>query len=128
MPESNTERTSVKTYVPEYQAEAWADHAEELGMSKSEFVRSMVQAGRNGFEGVDSGSDPQGSEAEEGVAFEGRVVSALDGETRSWDELLAALTDDVEARLDEALSDLQAENRVQYSGREGGYTLVDDER
>ncbi len=128
MPESSTERTAVKTYVPAYQEELWAEHAEELGMSKSEFVRTMVQAGRKGFEGVDSGSDPQGSEAENGVAFEDRVVSALEGETRSWDELLAALTDDVETRLDGALSDLQAENRVRYNGREGGYTLVDDER
>jgi len=127
MPESNTERTSVRTYVPEYQEELWSEHAEELGMSKSEFVRTMVQAGRKGFEGVDSTSNPQGSDPENGGAFESRIVSELEGQTRSWEELLAALTEDVESRLDEALSDLQAQNRVRYSGREGGYTLTEHE-
>ena len=51
------ERTSVRTYVPEYQKEAWAAHADELDMSQSEFVRTMVQAGRSGFEPPESAPD-----------------------------------------------------------------------
>jgi len=43
------DRRSVKTYVPEDQKAIWQDHADDLGMSQSEFVRTMVQAGRRGF-------------------------------------------------------------------------------
>jgi hypothetical protein len=92
-------------------------------MSQSEFVRTMVQAGRRDFEvpapeeaggGDDSGLEPL-------------VRDVLDPEDhRSWDDLLAALTDDLEERLETTLSELQAENVVQYSGRRGGYTLVEE--
>jgi hypothetical protein len=34
------------------------------------------------------------------------------------------LTDDVEERLENALQDLQADGKVQHSGRNGGYTLA----
>ena len=59
--EADTVRTSVRTYLPEYQKAKWEEHAEELGMSRSEFVRTMVQAGRRGFlEGGSPPSDPGG--------------------------------------------------------------------
>lgn len=124
-----TERKTVMTYVPAYQKERWKTHAERLGMSQSEFVRTMVQAGRRDFEIPDrthadeAASDDDGSGG--GSEFEGRVLDALSAaEHRSWDELLDALTDDIEDRLDETLQDLQAANRVQYSGRHGGYALA----
>jgi hypothetical protein len=59
--------------------------------------------------------------------LETRLLEVLDtGSHHSWDDLIAALTDDIEDRLEAALTDLQEQNRVQYSGRHGGYTLVDD--
>ena len=59
-----------------------------------------------------------------GNALKGRVVEALaDGDHCDWDALLAALTDDIEQRLDETLQELQSEGRVRYSGRHGGYVL-----
>ncbi|RLM57549.1 hypothetical protein DVK02_07255 [Halobellus sp. Atlit-31R] len=144
--EVDTERTTVMTYVPAYQKERWKEHAEQLGMSQSEFVRTMVQAGRRDFEvpelpgsedareGANDPSGPQGSQPDDGAVdqgpddgFEGRVLDALSvSEYRSWDELLAALTDDIESRLDETLQELQASNAVRYSGRHGGYALASD--
>lgn len=137
----DTSRTSVKTYVPAYQKTKWKAHADELGMSQSEFVRSMVQAGRRGFGGSDDGvstTNPRGSSAENthsnGSATSGgssdeladRVVALLERErTLSWDELVEELTADIEDRLDDALADLQDQRRVRYSGRNGGYTLSD---
>jgi len=122
----STERTAVKTYLPKYQKDEWKAHAEELDMSQSEFVRTMVQAGRRGFE-VDpvepdrSGSDPGGE------GLEDRVLDVLSREgPQSWDQLVESLTEDLESRLDATLEDLQSENRVIYSGREGGYTLTED--
>lgn len=139
--ENDTSRTTVRTYVPAYQREEWDDHAEALDMSRSEFVRSMVQAGRRGFgesesasrevETADSGDGPEepgGSPSPDadpqGMDVEDRVVAVLrSAEYLSWDQLLEAVTDDIEAELEAALQELQADGRVTYSGRNGGYTI-----
>jgi len=144
--EVNTERVTVRTYLPAYQREEWDDHAEELGMSRSEFVKTMVQAGRRVFDGEIEVSgetnESQGAGAEvsdsenrtddtatsrgvsPGTDLESQVVEALaTDEYRSWDDLLAAVTDDIEDRLEATLQDLQTQGRVRYSGRNGGYTL-----
>lgn len=118
------ERSRVVTYVPNHQKELWEERAEDLGMSTSEFVRTMVQAGSRGFEegrAVDTGS-ADGTPGGEGL--EARVLDALrDADKLSWEELLATVTDDVEQRLEETLDSLQSTNRVKYSGRDGGYVL-----
>ncbi|RLM75869.1 DUF5805 domain-containing protein [Halorubrum sp. Atlit-26R] len=123
------DRRSVKTYVPAEQKEVWRDHADELDMSLSEFVRTMVQAGRRGFAPVDSGEreepapeggDPGGNDLERGVR------TALESGPCSWDELVEAVVGDVEDELEATLDDLQERNRVRYSGRDGGYVLTDE--
>lgn len=137
----DTSRVAVRTYVPAYQRAEWDDHADELGMSRSEFVRTMVQAGRRGFGGSETGArasetKDQGSECEEsaadpssgadpqGTGLEDRVVDVLrSADYLSWDELLDAVTDDIEAELESTLQDLQSSGRVTYSGRNGGYTI-----
>jgi hypothetical protein len=143
--QADTSRTEVSTYVPAYQKDEWRSHATELDMSQSEFVRTMVQAGRSkvdpgrmdgaetkGHGATDAdavdGADgvPSGEASAEGI--ERAVIGALEpGEYISWDELLDAVVGDVERRLEDVLTDLQRENRVQYSGRHGGYTLQSDE-
>jgi len=134
---AETERTVVKTYVPRYQKDIWTDHADELDMSQSEFVRTMVQAGRRGFDGGPSHRpDPQGSSGEnDGSAksddggdggLDDRVLSVLDGEEYlDWEALVEALTGDIESRLEDALQELQSRDEVRYSGRHGGYTRVE---
>ncbi|SFR68899.1 DUF5805 domain-containing protein [Halogeometricum limi] len=127
--DGETERTTVQTYVPAYQKDEWKRHAERLGMSQSEFVRTMVQAGRRDFEIPERGAEPTASEDADEAAgrgeFERRVLDALSAaEHRSWDDLIESLTDDIEDRLDETLQELQASNDVQYSGRHGGYALA----
>ena len=124
---ADTDRTAVKTYVPSYQKAVWQAHADDLDMSQSEFVRTMVQAGRREFEldpvePEDSGSDPGGQ------GLEDRVLEILRDEgAMSWDELLSTVTENIEDALDDALDDLQSENRIKYSGRAGGYTLLEDD-
>ncbi|WP_255190802.1 DUF5805 domain-containing protein [Natronobeatus ordinarius] len=122
----DTSNTSVRAYVPAYQKAAWKDHADELEMSLSEFVRAMVQAGRRGFE--TGHEEPDSSDATPGGnALETQVLELLAADTYSWEELLEAVTDDVESRLDDTLGELQSANRIRYSGRHGGYTLVEGE-
>jgi len=124
--EFDTTKEPVKTYVPAYQKQEWADHADQLGMSQSEFVRTMVQAGRRDFE-VDV--EPDSPDADpRGNGFEDRVLAALDEEgPLGFDDLVAALTDDVERRLKEAIETLQSENRIHHSPRQG-YALAEADR
>ena len=121
---TDTSRSTVKTYVPAYQKAEWQSHADDLDMSQSEFVRTMVQAGRKGF---DPGSgEPDSSDLDPGGnGLERQVLELLSSDTYSWDELLEAVSDDIESRLDETLEELQATNRIRYSGRHGGYTTID---
>jgi hypothetical protein len=118
------ERVVVKTYVPRSQKERWVEHADALGMSQSEFLRSMVQAGRRGFD-----PDPEESDTADatpgGEALEDRVRAAVaDAGVLGWEALVDRLVGDVERDLDEALERLQDAGRVRYSGREGGYVLA----
>jgi len=124
---ADEERTAVKTYVPKYQKTAWADHADRLDMSQSEFVRTMVQAGRRDFdlgaEGGDSGA-PSSDSDPGGDGLEDRVLETLEREgALSWDELLDRLAGNFEDRLEGALDELQGNDRVRYSGRDGGYVI-----
>ncbi len=117
-------KSTVKTRVPAYQKEQWAEHAEELDMSQSEFVRTMVQAGRKGFEPryeepPSGGADPRGDD------LETRILETLSEEPYSWEELLEAASSEIEERLDETLEELQERDRIRYSGRHGGYMLVE---
>ena len=141
------DRATVLTYVPAHQKEIWKDHADRLDMSQSEFVRTMVQAGRANFDvpergdettvtpgvdggkpGVQNGGSNQVSDGEDNTALTPRIVDALEVESHlSWDDLVSALTDDIEDRLESTLQDLQSEGRVVYSGRHGGYTLAEDD-
>ena len=94
---ADSESVPVKTYVPPYQKERWREHADRLGMSQSEFVRTMVQAGRRDFEVPAAPTEEPAESPSSGL--EPRVKDALSAEEhRSWDDLLAAV-DDVGDRL-----------------------------
>jgi hypothetical protein len=137
----DTVRTTAKTHLPAYQKSIWQDHAEELSMSQSEFIKTMVQAGRRGF-GADGPSESErkeggvdevehsssGDATPGGSGLEAWLFDVLAKQPCSWDELLDRRTADVEERLDEALERLQEQNRIQYSGRRGGYVLTETDR
>ncbi|WP_418279814.1 DUF5805 domain-containing protein [Halorubrum sp. DTA98] len=122
------DRRSVKTYVPAHQKSEWQRHADELGMSQSEFVRTMVQAGRRGFSLGDEANRSQDRSAGDdpgGQGLERRIESVLAAETLPWEALFEEISGDLEDRIEDALESLQDRNRVRYNGREGGYTLID---
>ena len=120
----DTERTVVQTYIPAYQREEWDRHAEQLGMNRSEFVRSMVQAGRRGFGAeTDDNTETDEGPSESTPSLEERIRAELATKPQSWDELLSEIAGDIETRLEETLTQMQARNQIRYSGREGGYVL-----
>jgi hypothetical protein len=123
------DRRSVKTYVPATQKDMWQEHADQLDMSQSEFLRTMVQAGRRGFttpemnvteETSSPRVDPRGSD------LETRIERALARGPCTWEELVEVVVGDVEDRLERTLDTLQDQNRVRYSGRDGGYVLTNE--
>lgn len=126
MPDADVEKTAVKTYVPPEQKSTWREHADDLDMSQSEFLRTMVQAGRRDFlsdveEGGSTGSNPGGD------ALEDRVLESVSADdVVSWDELVATLSGDFEDRLDEAVQSLTEAGRIRHDPRQGGYTLQED--
>lgn len=123
------DRRSVKTYVPAEQKSRWQAHADELGMSQSEFVRTMVQAGRRGFLSRDTANSAEPSPKESnprGDTLKTRIEAILSEGPHSWEELVDAVVGDFEAQLETQLDELQDQNRVRYSGRQGGYTLTDE--
>lgn len=125
-PERDTSRTVVQTYVPAYQRDAWDEHADQLGMSRSEFVKAMVQAGRRGFGAeVDAGPGNDGERRAEN-SLSDQVRTELSEGPLSWEELLAAVTGDIESRLEETLEALQRADEVRYSGPQGGYVLAEE--
>jgi hypothetical protein len=137
---SEGERVSVQTYVSSTQRELWREEADELDMNQAEYVRTMIQAGRRSFDLNTNGSSlkrnpskPVEGESPDGTpggdGLKDRVLNVLRAEEfADWDMLLAGVTDDIEDRLEETLEELQSEDRVRYSGRHGGYTVVDDGR
>lgn len=132
--ESNTDRTSVMTYVSPAQKQEWVTHAETLNMSQSEFVRTMVQAGRRDFTVPDrssitteTASRNTDSTNTQTNSLRARVIDALTADTyHEWDELLAIVSENIEERLDKTLAELQEASVITYSGRHGGYTLRED--
>lgn len=120
------DRVVVKTYVPEEQKAEWREHADDLDMSQSEFLRSMVQAGRRGF--LDDGEEGGSGDATPGVGgLEDQVLDALaESGVASWDDLVADLSGDFEDRLYETVQALEDAGRIRHDPREDGYVLRGD--
>ena len=127
---SEASRVTVSTYVPAEQREIWREDAQRLDMSQSEFVRSMVQAGRRGFDlGASGGNSPEGDVGGSNPRGSGLKTALLEilreNGPLAWPELTEELIGDLEDDLESALIELQAENRIQHSPREGTYSLAE---
>jgi hypothetical protein len=125
---SDDERVSVQTYVPRYQREIWTEEAAERDMSRAEYIRTMVQAGRRDLGVTEEAEKDASADVDpRGEALEERVLDVLASEgPLDWESLRQAVFGDREERLETALDELQRENRVRYSGPSGGYRVVDD--
>jgi hypothetical protein len=119
---STEKRVTIRTSVPEYQKEAWVEHADDLDMSQSEFLATMIQAGRRVFE--EDLLETRSADANpRGNGLETYILELLSTETsRSFDELVDTTADE----LDAVLQSLTHAGSVRFSGRNGGYTLVEE--
>jgi len=113
------QRVSVKTRVPQYQKDAWKAHATTLDMSQSEYVRTMVQAGRQDFE-LEPPESPSRDANPRGNVVKEPILEALSAENHlEFDHVVDSLADELESLVDEALQALIEDGEVEYSGRQG---------
>ncbi|GAD51516.1 hypothetical protein MBEHAL_0276 [Halarchaeum acidiphilum MH1-52-1] len=128
----DADRVSVKTYVPRDQKEVWVERADEMGVSQSEFVRMMVQAGVHDLGLGDDGDDETAEGASDDAAesaLDERVLAELrERDVAGWETLVDALAGDFEERLEGTLDDLTERGVVKYSPRDGGYVLREETR
>ncbi len=132
------ESEPVTTYVSPETKGVWEEHADNLGMSLSRFVETMVNAGR----GVHEDTAPEGYDADpvsvrreakalkqEVEALEGReevgteaveVYAALDGEYVTVETLAGDVEAD-ESAVYEALQTLLEEGLVEYDTMRNAY-------
>lgn len=131
------ESEPVTTYVSAETKEVWKEHADNLGMSLSRFIESMVNAGRTlhedtapeGYEEVDAASARREAEAlrqelealeDDEAADAVEVYAELDGEYETVDTL-AQRVDAGEPEVYEALQSLLDEDLVEYDTMRNAY-------
>lgn len=128
------ERAAVRTYVTENQRDEWDREAERLEMSRAEYVRSMVQAGRRGFtleepdaqpenpsEGPCSDVDPGGD------GLRTRILDVLEREGPcSWDEIVAEVTQELEDQVDAELEVLNRQGVIEQDSRTGNHRVTEN--
>lgn len=128
------ETVQVTLRVPRHQREEWQEHAADLEMDQSEFLVSMVQAGRREFEAEEPPARRRnrlegGFEATTpGVdGLERRVIEVIreQGEAR-WEDLVEELVVDFEDAVVETLKGLENQGRIESDPRTG-YSLSDGE-
>lgn len=120
---------AIEIRVPPNLLAAWEQRARKAKLSVSEYVVRMAEAGRMSvqMEPAGVGGDPGTTMSVEQLTDD--VVERLRHEDAvSWEQLLEAISSNLEENLEEALERLQADDVVRYSGLEGGYELVEEER
>lgn len=136
MARAETDRTEVKTYLPRFQKERWREDADTLDMSMSEFVRSMVQAGRRGFALAeeDAGENvitprrkgdldpvhPGGNDIKEGV------LDAVEDGPKTFDDLTDIVMGDLEDQIADSLDSLMNDDLVVFDHRDREYLIIDE--
>lgn len=111
----------VPISCPENQVEQWDKLADEMGASRSEFVRMMTQAGiRNMHLAPDNSS--QSESHTPGIALEdvkNEVRATVQDDPKEFDELVDEATGELEEMLSRAVNDLQDTGELSYRAGEG---------
>lgn len=124
---SEPDRETVELAVRSHLLSAWQRQADQAKLSLSAYLVHMVEAGRMSVTMQPAVTeDTQSTMTAEEVADHIREELEHD-EYVSWDELVETFVDDLERTVEDALSDLQDDGVVRYSGLHGGYQLTDRE-
>lgn len=112
-------RKRVRTSAPSEQIDQWEEEADEMNVTRAEYMRLMIQAGRRQFPICDT----ENTESE-GINVENRVLDALEkhGEL-TWDDLVDEAVGDVEDKVESTIEELDDQGKVSISLRDNTVTL-----
>lgn len=112
-------RKRIRTSAPEEQIDQWEKEADEMNVTRAEYMRLMIQAGRRQFPVCDTGNDQS-----DGINVENRVLDALEehGEL-TWEELIETAIGDVEDKVESTIEELDAQGKVSISLRDNTVSL-----
>lgn len=114
---TKNDRVAVKTYIPREQKTIWDEHAAEMEMTLSEFIRTMVQSGRSPLtveERRSSDENPGGND------LETAILDILQNEPATFEELSEKIIGELEEELDQTLMNME---EVNIRGQTGKYFL-----
>lgn len=121
--DNESDRTPVRTYITEHQKGIWDEEADSMDMSRSEFVRCMVQAGRRDFD-LSEGNDEKPVDDGGGVRDVDYVLDEFrDEPARSFDQLLER----GEVELGNRLDALMEAGVIRYRPRRDVFVILDEE-
>jgi hypothetical protein len=112
-------RKRIRTSAPEEQIDQWEEEADEMGVTRAEYMRLMIQAGRRQFPICDTETTES-----DGVNVEARVLNALEehGEL-TWEELTETAIGDVEDKVEDTIEELDDDGKVSISLRDNTVSL-----
>jgi hypothetical protein len=117
---------TLEIEVPANLQRVWEHQAKQAKLSVSEYVVRMTEAGRMSVQMQPAGGGDAAAMSVEQLTEE--VVEQLRHEEAvAWEELLDAISKNLEEQLEEALERLQEDGVVRYSGLQGGYRLVEED-
>ncbi|MFB6362149.1 MAG: DUF5805 domain-containing protein [Halobacteriales archaeon] len=116
---------TVKTTVSPDLKAAWADDADHFDMSQSEFVRTMVQAGRHWFD-LESSKDRSPGANPRGNALEDRVRAILrEHDEVPFEDIVDEVANGIERDVDAILQSFDDDGLVHHSNVDG-YALIEE--
>lgn len=111
------EGTVLNVYLPKSQKEEWEQHAAEMDLELSRYVREMVQSGRRPWYSGDRKRTVRDQPGDT-EPLKQQVLEALQrSQSLDYEDLLEVVTDNIQNRLDSAITELKDEGRVHQNPR-----------
>lgn len=110
----------ISMFASEQMLDQWDKEAEELNMSRSEYIRSMVTAGRRQISQLDPQSDQEKTELREQV-----LACIPEEEAKDVDDIVNEVVGPMEDKIrSKILPHLDENGEIRFNPQEGGYERV----
>ena len=110
-------RDKIHISGPPYQFKEWREEAEREDISRSEWIRYRVEAGRKQLADL----DPQTDDTTDGGLRTTVLDSVPEGEAVATDEIVTTVLGPLEDEIYDILEELNDAGEIGYDPREGGY-------
>ena len=114
-----SETKDIHISVPEHLLEEWNAEAEQMGISRSRWVREHTEAGRKQLAALDPRSDTDEQIAQNMTETVLDVVP--EDEVMSEDKIVEEVVNPIQEEIYDILEELSDENSIRYDTRQGGF-------